>query len=219
MGFRRRVTPSRFQPALGGNRRHLGRHSLPTSPQARRSCETPGELSFISLVGLWPGQRGPIGFRVIAVRTTAGSPPLVVRGRHLTESVASCGTRGHNKTIGVEIQPCHRQRCSRWADRSTPACSLLGSDRVSEHSSLTGRRGYALVSLSGSGSIPTSCRIGEGVREPRSRPFSRPCPTLRGRPRSAGDGRGGRRPGRLGASSTLHKRHFTRRTWAGSSPA
>jgi hypothetical protein len=32
--------------------------------------------------------------------------------------------------------------------RSTPACSLLGSDRASEHSSLTGRRGYALVSLS-----------------------------------------------------------------------
>jgi len=31
----------------------------------------------------------PIGFRVIAVRTTVGPPPLVVRGRPLTESVTS----------------------------------------------------------------------------------------------------------------------------------
>ena len=134
----------RRNPTIGFGR------SMPvgSNPHSEGTGDTPEELSFISLVGLWSGQRGPIGFRVIAVGTAADSPPLIVRGRHLTESVAFCGTRDHNKTIGVEIQPCHRQRCSRWAYRSTPACSLLGSDRVSEHSSLTGRRGYALVSLS-----------------------------------------------------------------------
>ena len=74
---------------------------------------------FLPCIGLWPGQTGrskiedfrdherlrlsddPIGIRVIAVRTTAGSPPLVVRGRHLTDSVALHGTRGHEKTIAV----------------------------------------------------------------------------------------------------------------------
>ena len=60
-----------------------------SNPHSEGTGDTPGELSFVSLAGLWPGQRDPIGLRVIAVRTTAGSPPLVVRGRPLTESVAS----------------------------------------------------------------------------------------------------------------------------------
>ena len=53
---------------------------------------------FLSCIGLWPGQTAPTGIRVIAVRTTAGSPPLVVRSRHLTDSVAPRATRGHSKT-------------------------------------------------------------------------------------------------------------------------
>jgi len=56
---------------------------------------------FFPCIGLWPGQTGPIGIRVIAVRTTAGSPSLVVRDRHLTDSVALSVTRGHTKTIAA----------------------------------------------------------------------------------------------------------------------
>jgi len=81
------------------------------------------------------------------MRTTAGSPPLVVRGRHLTDSVALHATQGHTKTLTVGNPTRILRVCDRVV-RSTPACSLLGSDRASEHSSLTGRRGYALVSLS-----------------------------------------------------------------------
>jgi len=60
-----------------------------SNPHSEETGDTPGDLSFVSLVGLWSGQCGPIGICVIAVRTTAGSPSLVVRGRPLTGSVAS----------------------------------------------------------------------------------------------------------------------------------
>jgi hypothetical protein len=67
--------------------------ALPFPPHSEGTGDTPGQLSSVSLVGLWPGQRGPVGLRVIAVGTTADSLPLVVLGRHLTGFVASILTR------------------------------------------------------------------------------------------------------------------------------
>jgi len=81
------------------------------------------------------------------MRTTAGPPPLVVRGRHLTDSVTFSTTRNRIKMVAVENPGQPPPADCVGCVRSTPACSLLGSDTASEHSSLTKRRGYALASL------------------------------------------------------------------------
>ncbi|MFQ3318353.1 MAG: hypothetical protein ACI8UR_000862 [Natronomonas sp.] len=72
-----------------------------SNPHSRGTGKYRRNARFLPCIGLWPGQTGPIGIRVIAVRTTAGSSPLVVRGRHLTDSVALHATRGHGKTVAV----------------------------------------------------------------------------------------------------------------------
>ena len=60
-----------------------------------------GKSRFLPCVGLWPGQRASIGIRVIAVGTSADSPPFVVWGQHLTDSGACLVTPGHEKIIPV----------------------------------------------------------------------------------------------------------------------
>ena len=82
-----------------------------STPHSEGPGDTPGERSGGSLGGLWPGQRGPIGLNVIAVRPTAGSRPRVVRGQHLTESVASTSAGTTNMELStdglsVRLTPC-----------------------------------------------------------------------------------------------------------------
>jgi len=75
--------------------------------------------------------------------------PLVCWGpaSHRFRSTFSYVGPQRKRSAGHPVQP-QSSGLSCLSVRLTPACSLLGSDRASEHSSLTGRRGYALVSLS-----------------------------------------------------------------------
>ena len=76
------------------------------------------------------------------------SPPLVYWGPASHRFRRKVGPLGHKKTFGWASSSATVLRFLGRSVRSTPACSFLGSDSASEHSSLTGRRGYALVSLS-----------------------------------------------------------------------
>ena len=66
------------------------------------------------VVGLWPGQTGPIASRVIGVRVFSGTT--------LSTGVAS-GNRRHSllNVLGVDIQPGNPRRLVGWAYRSTRA--------------------------------------------------------------------------------------------------
>jgi hypothetical protein len=77
------------------------------------------------------------------------SPPPVCWGpasHRFRSSFSYVGPR-QKPSVGHPVWPQYGGFLRRSV-RSTPACSLLGSHGVSEHSSLTGRRGYALVALS-----------------------------------------------------------------------
>ena len=57
-----------------------------------------GNFRFLPCIGLWPGQTGPIEFRVIAAGTTLDPPPLVVLGPayHRIRSTPCYGGPHHN---------------------------------------------------------------------------------------------------------------------------
>ena len=124
-------SPSRFQPALRGNRQHTG-----------------GTLVYFPR------------YRAVARSMRPHRIPCHRRGNHRWFP-APCGSGPASHRIrciirdnGPQQNDCGGKSSSLrryfgcWGVRSTPACSLLGSDALSEPSSLTERREYALVSLS-----------------------------------------------------------------------
>jgi len=122
-----------------------------SNPHSRGTGSIPGELSFPPL------------YRAVARSTRPHRNPCHRRANH-RRSAAPCGsgpashrfrstpcyTGPHQNGFGGKSGSHSPWVVAGVSARPPPACSLLGSDRASEHSSLTGRRGYALVSLSGS---------------------------------------------------------------------
>ena len=104
------------------------------------------------------------------------SPPLVCWGPASHRFRRKVGPLGHKKTFGWASSSATVLRFLGRSVRSTPACSFLGSDSASEHSSLTGRRGYALVSLSG----PYSLVDSETAKHPTSKSVNSRGPLVTG---------------------------------------
>ena len=99
-----------------------------SNPYSRGTGSIPEELSFPPLSRAVARSTRPHQNPCHRRANHGWLTPLVVRGRHLTDSVAPTATRDHKKRLRWEIRGLPsvvRHRCVRL----TPACSLLGSDR------------------------------------------------------------------------------------------